>query len=210
MAFCTYIGYDYNGSSIISFHHHIFLDKSSIFCLWFFFPTDKSGVVQHSHSSLITLIIALSTSCATWYISHSNLCFGRLHILRTCTHYIHTVLPLNTILFFLSHMSFLNKSPFSLKLETGHEEIIYNVIYKCLLSSAFSTQGKGIANLLHSSWWSADQIWSVVCFHLSREDGDELFFFSLMPNCVFSVLHPFFFQIWKKTYPIKHRLHSSY
>lgn len=117
----------------------------------FFFPTDKSGVVQHSHSSLITLIIALSTSCATWYISHSNLCFGRLHILRTYTHYIHTVLPLNTILFFLSHMDFLNKSPFSLKLETGHEEIIYNVIYKCLLCSAFSTQGKGIANLLYSS-----------------------------------------------------------
>lgn len=42
---------------------------------------------------------------------------------------------------------------------------------------AFSIQGKGTANLLHSSWWSTGQIWFVVCFHLRREEGDELFFF---------------------------------
>lgn len=72
-------------------------------------------------------------------------------------------------------MGFLNKRSLSLNLEKGHEEIIYNLIYKCLLSSAFSIQGKGTAHL--SSWWSTVQIWSVVYFHLSREDGDELFFF---------------------------------
>lgn len=78
-------------------------------------------------------------------------------------------------------MGFLNKTTLSLNLEKGHEEIIYNVIYKCLLSSAFSTQWKGTANLLHSSWWSTARL-GLWCGSILAEKMEMNCSSSLMTN----------------------------
>lgn len=95
-------------------------------------------------------------------------------------------------------MGFLNKSPLSLNLEKGHEEMIYNVVYKCLLSSAFRTQRKGTVNLLHSSWWSQARfgLWYAFIWAEKTEMSCS-FFFNANEYFQYSTLF-FFSQIWEK------------
>lgn len=194
--------WDYNSSmpSIAAY----FWRNHPYFACDIFFPrkilchTAFPSFVNHTYKSSINQlcnIVCLLLQPLLWKVSDT----WRRHI---CT--LNPILSLNAILFFFYLIDFLwdknwwisNKRPFSIKMGKNNE-IIYNVIYKYLFSSFFSTQRKDTFNLPHSSWWSTDQIWSVGCFHLGREDGDQLFF--LMPNCTFSL--PFFSGLGKNTTP---------